>query len=82
LAYPIPTEAGLDAKSVRIFLLAPGQTPAEASYHRGLYYEESGLLDKAVEAYRQAGKWDPGDIRATEALGRLRPAPSAPEDRP
>jgi hypothetical protein len=82
LAYPIPTEAGLDAKSVRIFLLAPGQTPAEASYHRGLYYEESGLLDKAVEAYRQAAKWDPGDTRATEALARLRPAPHAPEDRP
>ena len=82
LAYPIPTEAGLDAKSVRVFVLVTGQTPAEANYHRGLYYEESGLLDKAVEAYRRAAGLDPGDTRASEALGRLRLPPSAPESRP
>jgi len=82
LAYPIPTEAGLDAKSMRIFVLVSGQTPAEANYHRGLYYEESGLLDKAVEAYRRAAGLDPGDTRASEALGRLRRPPSAPESRP
>lgn len=82
LAYPIPTDAGLDAKSVRVFVLVTGQTPAEANYHRGLYYEESGLLDKAVEAYRRAAGLDPGDTRASEALGRLRLPPSAPESRP
>lgn len=82
LAYPIPNEAGLDAKSVRIFLLAPEQSPAEANYHRGLYYEESGLIEQAVEAYRRVAKLDPSDTRAAEALGRLRPLPSAPERQP
>ena len=82
MAYPIPTEAGLDAKSVRIFLLAPGQRPAEASYYRGQYYEESGLLDKAVEAYRQAAGLDPGDTRAAEALGRRRLPLSSQEGQP
>lgn len=71
LAYPIPNEAGLDAKSVRIFLMTPEQSPAEANYHRGVYYEESGLLDNAVEAYHRAANLDPGNSRAAEALGRL-----------
>ena len=75
LAYPIPTEAGLDVRSVRIFAFTPEQSAAEASYHRGLYYEENGLLDKAVEAYRRAAELDPGDALAGEAFGRLRQLP-------
>ena len=75
LAYPIPTEAGLDVRSVRIFAFTPEQSAAEASYHRGLYYEENGLLDQAVEAYRRAAELDPGDALAGEAFGRLRQLP-------
>jgi tetratricopeptide (TPR) repeat protein len=82
LAYPIPNEAGLDAKSVRIFLLAPEQSPAEANYHRGLYYEESGLIEQAVEAYRRAANLDPGNSRAAEALGRLQRPLSSQEGQP
>jgi hypothetical protein len=71
LAYPIPSEAGLDATSVRIFAFLPQQSPAEAAYYRGVYHEESGAMDQALEAYRLATMLDPGNRPAAEAVARM-----------
>lgn len=82
LAYPIPSEAGLDATSVRIFAFLPEQSPAEAAYYRGVYHEESGAMDQALEDYRRATALDPGNGPAAEAAARMGRARSENEEAP
>ncbi|HUD71838.1 MAG TPA: DnaJ domain-containing protein, partial [Dongiaceae bacterium] len=52
--------------------LAPSS--ARPYVHLAGLYERSGHPDKAIETYRDALKWEPGNKAATEALDRLAPA--------
>ncbi len=52
--------------------LAPSS--ARPYLHLAGLYERSGHPDKAIETYRAALKWEPGNTAATEALERLAPA--------
>lgn len=70
-AYPIPSATGIDAASVRVFAVLPGQNKFEALYFRGLYHEQSGQLREARECFVAAGELRPGETRIMEALRRL-----------
>ena len=50
--------------------------PSSASPHIHLagLYERSGNADKAIETYRAALQWEPGNQAATEAIERLAPS--------
>ncbi len=67
-AYPIPTASGLDANSVKIFAVIPRQNRFEAFFFRGIYYWESGNLDRAKSMFEKAGEIRPGDKRVGEYL--------------
>jgi hypothetical protein len=68
LCYPIPSGQGLDANSVKIFAVLPGQSRFDALLHRGIYHLEAGELDTAEALFREAGGEKPGDARVSEAL--------------
>lgn len=70
-AYPIPSGTGIDAESVRIFAVLPGQNKFEALYFRGIYHEQSGRAAEARQCFRQAAELRPGEPRVEEALRRL-----------
>ena len=76
-AYPIPTGAGLDTASVRIFAVLPEQSEFESFYYRGIYYEESGKQERAREMFGRAAQLRPTDERVQQALQRLKATPEA-----
>ena len=76
-AYPIPTGAGLDTASVRIFAVLPEQSEFESFYYRGIYYDESGKKERAWEMFDRAAQLRPTDERVQQALRRLRANPDA-----
>lgn len=76
-AYPIPTGAGLDTASVRIFAVLPEQSEFESFYYRGIYYEESGKKERAREMFGRAAQLRPTDERVQRALQRLKATPEA-----
>jgi tetratricopeptide (TPR) repeat protein len=71
-AYPIPSGAGIDARSVKIFAVLPEQNKFESLFFKGIYYAEIGQADKALAFYRQASRLRPGDMRIKEAIDQLR----------
>lgn len=72
-AYPIPSESGLQADSVRIFAVIPEQNAFEAAYFRGIFYFESGDFKRADQIFREAASLRPGDLRITEYLKKIPP---------
>jgi DnaJ-domain-containing protein 1 len=56
----------------RALELAP--TSASPYVHLGGLYERSGNVEKAIETYRAALKWEPDNKAAAEALDRLAPS--------
>lgn len=67
-AYPIPTDSGLDADSVKIWAVLPEQTAFEDAFFRGTFHYESGQREEAESYFREAARLAPGDARARAYL--------------
>jgi len=70
-AYPIPTETGIDAQSVRVIAFLPRQNEFEWRLHRGIYHFESGRPDQARVEFEAAIQLRPSDPLAGDYLRRL-----------
>lgn len=70
-AYPIPTDSGLDANSVKIFAVLPQQSPFESLFYRGVYFLEIGQPDKARGLFTEAAALRPEDERPRRYLRQI-----------
>ncbi len=70
-AYPIPTDSGLDANSVKIFAVLPEQSPFESLFYRGIYFLEIGRPAKARELFTEAAALRPEDERPRRYLREI-----------
>lgn len=70
-AYPIPTAAGIDARSVRVVAFLPSQNEFEAHFYRGIYHLESGQREKARMQFAEALALRPGEPRVEAYLRQL-----------
>ena len=70
-AYPIPTNSGLDANSVKIFAFLPAQSQFESLYYRGVYFVETNQPDKARTMFREASAMRPDDPRPVRYLREM-----------
>lgn len=59
VAYSIPEAFGMPQERIRIFEVRPGQTPAQATFHWGIYAAQTGALSSALETLTEARRLDP-----------------------
>lgn len=59
LYYPIPETFGIPGESLRLFAVAPSQTPAQALMHRGIYAFDSGEHSAAALLFAEAASLNP-----------------------
>lgn len=70
-AYPIPTESGLDARSVKIFAVLPRQSLFESQFFRGVFHFESRDWAAARELFAEAARLRPSDPRPRAYLEEM-----------
>ncbi len=70
-AYPIPTDAGLDATSVKIFAVLPQQNLFESRFFQGVYHFESGEFESARPLFEEAVRLRPEDPRPHAYLSAM-----------
>lgn len=70
-AYPIPTDSGLDASSVKIFAVIPEQNLFESYFYRGVYHWEANEMLPARSMFEKAKELRPQDARVSDYLARI-----------